>query len=130
MAMDSGFLPAQDEDQDYMFTPSELCLYQHAHDHRLLTKDILGCPSIFDDILGYPWYQKLSCFQVDSWGFKEESLPAAAVRQPGGEMNEMDGMRTSEGISQDNSVSNYYPGLSQIIQVWQSYPNLSLDMQV
>ena len=54
MAMDSGFLPAQDEDQDYMFTPSELCLYQHAHDHRLLTKDILGCPSIFDDILGYP----------------------------------------------------------------------------
>ena len=36
----------------------------------------------------------------------------------------------SEGISQDNSVSNYYPDLSQVMQVWLSYPNLSRDMQV
>ena len=56
--------------------------------------------------------------------------PAAAVRQPGAEMNEMDGMITSEGMSQDNSVSNYYPDLSRVIEERQSYPNLSLDMQV
>ena len=58
--------------------------------------------------------------------------PAAAVRQPGAEMNEMDGMITSAGMSQDNSVStrNYCPDLSRVIEVRQSYPNLSLDMQV
>ena len=47
-----GFLPALDEDQAGMFTPSELRLYQHAHNHRLLTRDILGYPSLFADILG------------------------------------------------------------------------------
>ena len=35
-----------------MFTPSELRLYQHAQDHSLLTLDILGCLSVFGDILG------------------------------------------------------------------------------
>ena len=44
-----------------MFTPLELHhwatllelhLYQHAQDHRLLTLDILGYPSLFGDILG------------------------------------------------------------------------------
>ena len=39
-AMEAGFLPALDEDQANMFNPSELHLYQHAQDHRLLTLDI------------------------------------------------------------------------------------------
>ena len=47
-----GFLPALDEDQAGMFTPSELRLYQHAHNHRLLTRDIRGYPSLFGHILG------------------------------------------------------------------------------
>ena len=51
-AMEAGFLPALDEDQANMFTPLELQLYQHAQDHRLLTLDILGYPSLFGDILG------------------------------------------------------------------------------
>ena len=51
-AMEAGFLPALDEDQAGMFTPSELRLYQHAHNHRLLSRDILGYPSLFADILG------------------------------------------------------------------------------
>ena len=45
-------------------------------------------------------------------------------------MNETDGMSTSAGIPQDNSVLNYYPDLSRVMQVWLSYPNLSRDMQV
>ena len=45
-------------------------------------------------------------------------------------MNEIYGMSASEGISQDNSVYNYRPDLSLDIQVWQSYPILSWDMQV
>ena len=64
---------------------------------------------------------------------EDESLgprPAAAAGQPGAEMNETDGMSTSEGISQDKSFSNYYPDLSRVLQVLQSYPNLSRDMQV
>ena len=51
-AMEAGFLPALDKDQADMFTPSELRLYQHAQDHRLLTRDILDYPSLFGDILG------------------------------------------------------------------------------
>ena len=35
--------------------------------------------------------------------------PAAAARQLGEDMNEMYGMSASAGISQDNSVLNYYP---------------------
>ena len=35
-----------------MFTMSELLLYRHVQDHRLLTRDILGYPSSFSDILG------------------------------------------------------------------------------
>ena len=58
--------------------------------------------------------------------------PAAAARQPGAEMNETYGISTCEGISQDNSVSNFYPDLSRVMQVWLLYPNLNLsrDMQV
>ena len=33
-AIEAGFLPEQDEDLVDMFTPSELCLYRHAQDHR------------------------------------------------------------------------------------------------
>ena len=51
-AMEAGFLPALDEDQANMFTPSELRLYRHVQDHWLLTLDILGYPSLFGDILG------------------------------------------------------------------------------
>ena len=51
-AMEAGFLPAPDEDQADMFTPSELRLYLHVQDHRLLTRDILGYPSLFGNILG------------------------------------------------------------------------------
>ena len=50
-AMEAGFLPALDKDQADMFTPSELRLYRHAQDHRLLTRDILGYPSLFCNIL-------------------------------------------------------------------------------
>ena len=51
-AMEAGFLPALDKDQADMFTQSELRLYQHAEDHRLLTRDILGYPSLYGYILG------------------------------------------------------------------------------
>ena len=50
-AMEGGFLPALDEDQAEMFTPSELPLCWHAADHRLLTLDILAYPSLFGNIL-------------------------------------------------------------------------------
>ena len=49
--MEAGFVPALDEDQADMFTPSELRLYLLAQDHRLLTQDIVGYPSLFGDIL-------------------------------------------------------------------------------
>ena len=51
-AMEAGFLPALDEDQADMFIPSELRMYRHAQDHRLLILDNLGYPNLFDDILG------------------------------------------------------------------------------
>ena len=51
-AMEAGFHPALDEDQDDMFTMSELRLYRHVQDHRLLTQDILVYPSLFGNILG------------------------------------------------------------------------------
>ena len=60
-AMEAGFLPALDKDQAYMFTQSELCLYLHAKDHRLLSLDILGYPSLFGNILGLSTGQFLSC---------------------------------------------------------------------
>ena len=47
-AMEAGFLPALDEDQANVFSPSEFLLYWHTQDHR----DILGYPSLFGDILG------------------------------------------------------------------------------
>ena len=53
--MEAGIqvLPALDEDQADMFTPSKLRLYRHAQDHGLLTRDILGYhdPSLLNDIL-------------------------------------------------------------------------------
>ena len=53
-AIKAGFLPAMDEDQADMFTPSELHLYRHAKDHRL-NRDIPGCPGIYQFlVLGYP----------------------------------------------------------------------------
>ena len=96
-AMEAGFLPALDEDQANMFTPLELQrLYQHAQDHRLLTRDILGYPSLFGDILGSPLISKLSRFQVDSAVTakiqRAVTRPAAAARQPGAEMNERYGI--------------------------------------
>ena len=51
-AMEAGFHPALDEDQGDMFTMSELRLYRHVQDHRLLTWDIVSYPSLFGDILG------------------------------------------------------------------------------
>ena len=45
-------------------------------------------------------------------------------------MNGTYGMSTSKGISQDNSVLNFYPDLSRVMQVWLLYPILSRDMQV
>ena len=51
-AMEAGFLPALGEDQADIFTPLELLLYQHVQDHRLLTRDILGYPSLYGYILG------------------------------------------------------------------------------
>ena len=59
--MEAGFLPALDKDQADMFTPSELRLYQHAQDHRLLSLDILGYPRLFGDILGLSTRLFLSC---------------------------------------------------------------------
>ena len=50
--IEAGFLPALDKNQANMFTTLELLPYRHAQDHRLLTLDILGYPSLFGDILG------------------------------------------------------------------------------
>ena len=72
-AVEAGFLPALDKDQAYMFTPSELPLYQHAQDHRLLTLDILGYPCLFGDILGQPLISKVIPFSGGQWRFNEES---------------------------------------------------------
>ena len=49
-AMEAGFLPAVDEDQANMFTPSELRLHRHAQDHTL-ARDIPGYPGISQIIL-------------------------------------------------------------------------------
>ena len=55
-AIEAGFLSVLDvhvdENQANMFIPSELRLYQYTQDHRLLTRDILGYPSLFGNILG------------------------------------------------------------------------------
>ena len=53
--MEAGFLPAGpalDKYQADMFFPLELGLYLESQDHRLQTRDILGYPSLFADILG------------------------------------------------------------------------------
>ena len=123
--MEAGFVPALDEDQADMFIQLELCLYRHV----VTNQEYPG--------LSQPefiwWYSDIKSYPVFRWTVEVQrgvTRPAAAVRQPGAEMNEMDGMITSEGMSQDNSVSNYYPDLSRVIEERQSYPNLSLDMQV
>ena len=135
-----------------MFILLELRLYQHAQDHRFLIRDILHYSSLYGYILlvlclvsgilpnscgnnaaanlaPYPWltpdikyYPVLRCTVEVQRGV---TRPAAAVRQPGAEMNEMYGMSTSEGLSQTNLVWNFYPGLSwdSDMQVWISYPN-------
>ena len=61
-AMEAGFLPALDEDQSDMFTPLELRQYRHAQDYGLITRDILGYPSLFGDILGLPLISKTMLF--------------------------------------------------------------------
>ena len=72
----AGFLPAPDDDQADMFTPSELHQYQHAQDHRLLTLNILGYPSLFGDILGQTRaliiVSKIILFSGGQWRFEEE----------------------------------------------------------
>ena len=102
-------------------------VYRHAQDHMLLTRDILF-------IWWYPWLiPDIKNYPVFRWTVEVRrgvTRPAATARQPGAEMNEIYGMRTSAGISQDNSVLNYYPDLCRVIQVLLSYPNLSRDMQV
>ena len=103
-AMEAGFLPALDKDQAYMFTQSELLLYQHAQDQRLLTRDILRAWVIpvflvislacqLDDSCPFtaPWltpdsksYPGFRC----TVEVRRGTRPAAAARQPGAEMNE------------------------------------------
>ena len=43
-------------------TPSELRLYRHAQDHRLLSRDILGYPSLFGNMLAQPLISKVIPF--------------------------------------------------------------------
>ena len=73
--MEAGFLPALDKDQAYMFTPSELPLYRHAQDHRLLTLDILCYPGLFGDILDQPLTRisKVIPISGGQWKFNKES---------------------------------------------------------
>ena len=52
-AIEAGFLPAPDEAHGNMFTLSELCLYWHALDHRLI-RDILFYLLLSLHNLGYP----------------------------------------------------------------------------
>ena len=61
-AMEGSFLTALDKDQAYMFTPSELRMYRHAQDHRLQSRDILGYPSLFGNILAQPLISKVIPF--------------------------------------------------------------------
>ena len=82
----------------------------------------------------YPWSTTdIKNYPVFRWTMEVQrgvTRPAAAARKPGEEMNETYGMSTSKGISQNNSVLNFYPLLSRVIHVWLLYPNLSRDMQV
>ena len=74
------------------------------------------------DILGSPDIKSYPVFRWTVEVRRGVTRPAAAARQPSAEMNETDGMSTSEGISQDNSVSNYYPDLSRVIEPAWSRP--------
>ena len=53
--------------------PVGVALYLHAQDHKLLTWDILGYPSLFDDIVGQPLISKVIQFSGGQWRYKEES---------------------------------------------------------
>ena len=67
-AMEAGSLPALDEDQADMLNPSELRLYRHSQDHRLLTQDILG-PGLSQFIWWYSWLTP----DIKCCRFEEES---------------------------------------------------------
>ena len=128
-AMEAGFFSALDEVQSDMFTPSQLLVPRRS----LPILDILGYPSLFGISLVNPCGPDIKGYPVFRWTVEVRrgvTRPAAAARQPGAEMNETYGMSTAEGISQDNSVLNYCPDLSLVLQVWPSYPNLSRDMRV
>ena len=93
-----------------------------------------GYPGLSQFIWWYPWSTTdIKSYPIFRWTMEVQqgvTRPAAAARQPGAEMNDTYGMSTSKGISQDNSVLNFYPDLSRVMQVWLLFPNLSLDMQV
>ena len=67
-----------------------------------------GYPGLFQFIYWYPWLTPdIQSYPVFRWTvevWRGVRRPAAAARQPGLEMNETNGMSTSEGISQDNSA--------------------------
>ena len=80
-AMEGSFLPALDKEQTYMFTPSELRLYRHAQDHRLLSRDILGYPSLFGNILAQPLISKVIPFSGGLRGSHETCRRREAARR-------------------------------------------------
>ena len=125
-AMEAGFLPALDEDQANMLPQRSCALGPQVTNP--------GYPGLSQFIWWYPWLTPdIKSYPVFRWTVEVRrgvTRPAAAARQPGAEMNETFAMSTSEGISRDNSVKNYHPDLSRVIQVWPSYPKLSRDMQV
>ena len=85
-----------------IFTQSELRLYRHDQDHRLLKRISWVIPVYLVISLVTPDMKSFSVFRWTVEVRKGVTRPATAARQPGAEMNEMDGMSTSEGISQEN----------------------------
>ena len=84
-----------------------------------------GYPGLSQFIWWYTWLTPdIKSFPIFRWTvevWRGVTRPPAAVRQPGAEMNQTDGMSTSAGISQDNSVLNYYLDLSLVLL---TYPRL------
>ena len=115
-------------------------VYQHSQDHRhslkLLIRDILQFSTrptsrLWQSWRGRPWGLSLGPVSHGVWDrgkarrgqqgrFDEESRDPPPPR--GSHWQAMNGMSASEGISQDNLVSNYYPDLSRDMQLWLSYP--------
>ena len=60
------FSPSTGRRSGQYVTPSELCLYWHAQDHSLLTRNILVYPSLFGDTLGLSTRRFLSfcCLRI------------------------------------------------------------------